>query len=519
MQLKPRTNQVDSKRCLIITIAFIAAKLALHLAFAGNYELHRDELLYFNMADYPDTGYATVPPMIGWLSFIMKSLFGYSQFGLRLISALFSALCMWLIALLIKELKGSMSALIVACTAFLLTPGFLVFHTLFTPNVIEHVLWLWLVFLVVRLGRTKNLNNWYWIGMVVGLALLTKYSVLILAAVLVLSMLFTEHRRLLFSRHFVVSILIALVIFAPNVHWQYQHGWPVFSHMEELERTQLVNMRLTNFFEDLFSLTGLWFLLCLIGIIAMIARNERGLRFLGIASALLFIAFILLRGKAYYFLGVVPALYAVGAISIERYISARWEYALIGPAILLSIASLPFCLPMLSFERLNNYAKHFGPLPIYPFARWEDGNVRPVSQIFADMTGWKELTHLVAKAYNSLSEEDRQRCTIYVQRNYGDAGAINFYGKEYGLPKPITFLESYVLWAPDGIPKGPVIYVYTDPGDLGRLFHKMEEIGTVTDPNFREQGMKVYLYTLPNDLLQESYRETAKEEKAIFRRK
>ena len=68
------------------------------------------------------------------------------------------------------------------------------------------------------------------------------------------------------------------------------------------------------------------------------------------------------------------------------------------------------------------------------------------------MNGWKELTGYVAKAYSQLSEYERKKCTVYVESNYGDAGAINYYGKKDNLPDAVTFIESYVMWAPDTIP-------------------------------------------------------------------
>jgi hypothetical protein len=117
--------------------------------------------------------------------------------------------------------------------------------------------------------------------------------------------------------------------------------------------------------------------------------------------------------------------------------------------------------------------------------------------VFADMTGWEELTAYVAKAYQQLSPEERSICTIYAQRNYGYAGAIHFYGKEYGLPDAVTFLESYVYWAPDSIPNGPIVYINYEINDLKDKFRDIIEVGEVKNKYFREKGVKVFLCKEP----------------------
>jgi hypothetical protein len=75
----------------IITILLIVVKLSFHFLTNTNYELHRDEMLYFNMADHPDFGYVSVPPLTGFLAYIIKVIFGYSVFGIRFIPAMLGA--------------------------------------------------------------------------------------------------------------------------------------------------------------------------------------------------------------------------------------------------------------------------------------------------------------------------------------------------------------------------------------------------------------------------------------------
>jgi hypothetical protein len=226
------------------------------------------------------------------------------------------------------------------------------------------------------------------------------------------------------------------------------------------------------------------------------------------------------NGKGYYMMGIIPFLFAVGGFMMEKYLKHRlaWlNYAIIALTAFVSLIALPFGLPIMSHESLKMYSQKTDHLIIYPFSRWEDGKIHNASQAYSDMVGWKELTSYVAKAYGMLSKEEQQKCTIYGERNYGYAGAINFYGKRYNLPDAITFLDSYVIWAPESIPKGPFIYINYDINGFNQLFEHITEIGKVDNPYFRENGLKVFLCETPKTDIQEVYKQEAMKEKKIYR--
>ncbi len=63
------------------------------------------------------------------------------------------------------------------------------------------------------------------------------------------------------------------------------------------------------------------------------------------------------------------------------------------------------------------------------------------------MFGWEEMVSTVALVYQSLPQEDQAKCGIYTQ-NYGEAGAIDFLGRRYNLPKATSGHNSYFLWGP-----------------------------------------------------------------------
>jgi len=505
-----------------VTAVFMFVKLSLHLLTNTNYELHRDEMLYFNMADHLSFGYASVPPVIGFLAFLVKSVFGYSVFGIRLLPALAGVATIYLTAKIVKDLGGGFLALIIALTSFLLSPGFLLFDTLFTPNVFEQFVWTWILYLMLRMVNTNNPKIWVSIGILLGISFLIKYSVLFLIAGFFFALLLSSHRKLLVSKYFYWAIAIGVLICLPNLIWQYNHNLPVFYHYSELQRSQMTNMTRINYFIDLFSLNIVATLIWLFGLVALILfKRERKYQFFGIASLLIIFFFMLWKGKGFYNLGLIPFLFAIGAFAMEKYFVNRLKlisYATLLVVIPTSLLAMPFALPLLTFGQMEKYSERLHHPAVVPFIRWEDGKIHPVNQAFADMTGWKELVGIVANAYCELTLEEQKNCTIYGERTYGYAGAINFYGEKYNLPDAFTFNDCYVIWAPDTIPFGPMIYINYGKNGIDKLFENVKVAGKVNDPYFREMGLKVFLCTNPRPEVLSVYQQLAIEEKKVYQK-
>lgn len=518
--MKPANDGKKNSRYWLIASIFILIHLVLHMLTATNYELHRDEMLYFNMGDHLDFGYLTVPPLTGFLAFLIKLIFGYSVFGIRLIPAIFGSATLLITAKMVKDLGGGIVALIIASTTFLVLPGFLLIFSIFTPNAVEIFIWSVLIFLFFQLVKTENPKYWIWIGFVAGIAFNTKYSVVFPLAGFFVALLLFRKFKLIFSPCILAGLAIGLLLILPNIFWQYNHNWPVLYHMQQLQKTQLNNLNFFHFFIDQFSLNSLLLVVWIFGLVMLFVKpGNRANRFMALAIVFTFILFVVMKGKAYYTMGLLPFLIAAGGYSTGKYVQKKIVYIPAMAAItLFSLLSLPFVLPLISIEKLNRYSTSVGEWVPAPFIRWEDGKKHPVSQVYADMTGWKELADKVATTYYALDSLDRLNCTIYCQLNYGDAGAIHFYGHLHNLPEPITFLESYVFWAPDTIPNGPFIYVYYNSDDLQSLFNSIVETGIVQNPWFRESGLKVFLCSEPKTNVQDVYREAAKKEKNKFQK-
>ena len=223
-------------------------------------------------------------------------------------------------------------------------------------------------------------------------------------------------------------------------------------------------------------------------------KSEKKFRVLAYLYLLTVLLILLFRGKPYYTLGLYPVLFALGGYAVDKYFKPYMKYATIALVILISLPMLPFSLPVYSHEKIEEYSAKTAEFT----NRWEDGKIYNIPQDYADMTGWKELSSIVIQHYNSLSQSERDSCLIYGE-NYGQAGAINFYGKKHGLPSPICFNDNFIFWAPDSIANAPLIYINDEVGDIDFLFDSYKKIGQVDNKYFRENGLQVYYCTQPRD--------------------
>jgi hypothetical protein len=135
--------------------------------------------------------------------------------------------------------------------------------------------------------------------------------------------------------------------------------------------------------------------------------------------------------------------------------------------------------------------------------RWEDGQVHPLPQDFADMLGWHELADKTYQAYQALPDSTRAHTLIKCD-NYGQAGAINYYNRYRNMPAANSFNGSYLHWFP-ATPPRPWRHLLLvgegNPEALKPYFQTLRKVGEITNPYAREHGETVYLGTGPSPAL------------------
>lgn len=226
-----------------------------------------------------------------------------------------------------------------------------------------------------RLVKTENQKCWIWIGIVAGIAFNTKYSVVFPLAGFFIAILFFQKLKLILTPWFIAGLVSGLLLILPNIFWQYNHNWPVLYHMQQLQNTQLTNLNFFHFFIDQYSLNSLLPVVWIFGLVMLIVKpGHWSNRFTALALINTFMLFIVMKGKAYYTMGLLPFLIAAGGFYTEKIIQKKLVYV---PAMavltLFSLPSLPYVLPVISFEQLAKYSSWSGNRIPAPFIRWEDG--------------------------------------------------------------------------------------------------------------------------------------------------
>ena len=294
---------------------------------------------------------------------------------------------------------------------------------------------------------------------------------------------------------------LALLLFLPNLIWQYSHGFPVLMHMKELRENQLVHVKRSNILIDQLLLFTIGSVVWVAGLIwLLVNRKAAKFRVFGLIYLAVLALFLVLRGKSYYMAGLYPFLFAAGGVSWEAIIkSVRWRIAFATILILLSLPLAPGGIPIMSAGNLASYFSKIPPkMGAEALLRWEDGRMHPLPQDFADMLGWDELGNIVVKACDTL--KDKSKLVIYAE-NYGQAGAIDHFGKPFHLPPVVSFSDSYIMWMPDSIPYNLKYFIYVNDelgSDIKSGFASIDSLGSITNPYAREHGTTVYLCTSPN---------------------
>jgi hypothetical protein len=137
----------------------------------------------------------------------------------------------------------------------------------------------------------------------------------------------------------------------------------------------------------------------------------------------------------------------------------------------------PVVIPLFSPEKFLSYA-HYLPLKL-PVNEYYHARAA-LPQWYADQFGWKEIADEALVAWNQVPANERAGCAIFAQ-NYGQAGAIDFFDRDRGLPPVISGDRTYWLWGPRGY-SGDCMVVLGDRKErLEQLFRQVEYLGTSTE--------------------------------------
>ncbi len=487
-------------RFLVVPVAVV---LAIHVVTNAitPYEFHRDEFLYVAMGTHLRLFRMDFPPLIALLSEAVRAVAGTSVVSLRLVPAIAGSMVLLLALLIVKELGGGRLAIVLTALAIIVNPLFLRSANLFQPVVLDQLWWLLGFYALARLENTDDPKWWLLLGAAGGLGLFSKFSILFFGAAVLIGLMLTRRRRAFLGPWPWIALGMALVIGSPSIIGQVALGFPVVHQMEGLRQVQLARVGFGDYLMGQI-LWGPAFLLAGIGAIALVFSPKLTRhRILGWVTLAAFALFAIAKGKSYYVGPIYPVLYAAGAVWIDRLHRPRvrpalaWGIALL--MILYSPLAIPFGLPVLPPEPMARFARATG---ITAGVTTNTGEVLPLPQDYADMLGWKEQVEAVAQVYHSLTPEEQAETVLY-GGNYGEAGALDLYGRRLGLPPVISLAGSFFNFGPGDESARVVVFLGIEPEEIDIISCRSLDLVTRVENPWgvpEEQDVPVVVCREPN---------------------
>jgi hypothetical protein len=477
-------------------LALVAIKLLLHGLTAHSYGYFRDELYFLDCARHMGWGFVDDAPLT--IACFKAALWiGGSLTAVRMIAAVWGAGMIAISMALARELGGGRFAQGLAGLCVLCAPILLAANSILCVTTLETVLWTWFAFHLARFLRTGDPRQWLWAGLAAGVGLENKYSTLVVLLALLIALLLTSHRRELVRPWLWAGAGIALLVFLPTLLWQAHHHFPVIEDQENIRRMgkNVILAPGAFFWQQINFLNPLLFPVWAAGFISLMRRAET--RLLGWLYAAVLGIMMALHAKDYYVAAIYPMLFAAGAVAIARFLDGpRWKLgrawpkaAICAVIVLLTAPLVPALLPFLAPERLAAYQVQIGLKP----KKLETHHEGQLDQRLGDQIGWPEMAQEVARAYQSLSPEERAHTAIYAA-NYGEAGAINQFGPALGLPEALCAHQAHSLWGTPAFDGDTLICLGCSRKGLEQEFRSVEVAAVHhSDWGMGEENNEIYL--------------------------
>ena len=456
-------------------------KLLVHALTARNYGYFRDELYYMAASERLAFGYVDFPPFVALVAAFVRATLGDSPLALRLLPALAGATVVVLAGLMARELGGGRFAQGLAALAVLVAPNFLVFGTFLSMDAFDQLFQVSAAYVLLVILNRDRPRLWLLFGLFCGLGLLTKVTTLFFGFAVLVALLLSPARRHLLAPWPWLGGAISFVFLAPYLLWNAANGWPTIEFWREYGGKVDAASPLEFLVEQVVTMQPPALPLWLAGLAFYLFARESRYRALGWVYIVLFALFVAMNSRFYFLAPAYPALFAAGSVAAERFFGTRgrWRRALPAYAAVLAVSGAVVApvtvLPALPVETL---ARITGAVGGDAGIEVETREVAELPQTFADRFGWENIAATVARVHGGLPAEERSDACV-LAGNYGEAGAIDLFRREHGLPKAISGHNSYHLWGPGDCDGNTVVSVGVPRGRLDGVFGRTEWAGTV----------------------------------------
>lgn len=455
----------------------------LHAAFAGRYDVFRDELYFIVCGRHPAFGYADQPPLVPLLAALFYAP-GHSVWLLRLPATLSAGALAWLAVRFARLLGGGTFGGVIAGVCVTIAPMLMGIVATLNTTAFDPLAWTLIAYLMVMATRDGDRTALLWCGVVAGLDFEVKYSLVFWAVSLAAGLAATPERRVFGEKNLWLGAGIAAVIGVPSILWQATHGWPFLELAAAAKAKNADTPPLSFLVNQLLVMSPLLAPVWLAGIIApFVLASLKPVRFLAIAFLVSLALVLLTHGKDYYIAATYPVMFITGAVAIAQLCQKTWRRGLVAGwgalAVAFSAIIAPLALPVLSIPDLRNYLLHF---PLKPQQQEKSFAGTLLPQVFADQLGWHDFTDQVGAAWQKIPAADRADTGIKLD-NYGEAAALDVYGQPYGLPPALSGHNQYYLWGPRGQRPRNLLVVQNNPDRLAPYCEQAVILGTTSSPD------------------------------------
>ena len=256
------------------TAALVAVIFLWRLYLSASLQLHPDEAYYWMWSRHPDIGYFDHPPMVAWFIWLSTRL-AQSEAWVRLSATLLMPLLSGLMWQLAMQLFRSVTVAAGSVLLFNLFPLTMLGTVVITPDVPLLLFWSLGLCLFWSAVRSQQAWRWYPLGLCFGLALLSKYTAVLMPICFLAYLLLTEDRHWLRCPHPYLATLLGLLCFAPVLLWNSRNGWVSFAFQfhNGLDGAQLRPAQLAEYTAGQLLLVGP--LAWLAGMVAALAACRR----------------------------------------------------------------------------------------------------------------------------------------------------------------------------------------------------------------------------------------------------
>ncbi len=498
MQDRKRIPALSSATLIIILGALV--KFAMHLFIAPGYGFFGDELYTIALSRHLAFGYVDLPPLVPALVALSRALLGESLFALHIVPALAGAFTLVFVCLSAKEFGGKPFAIALSALGFISAPIWLSVDSIFCYDSIDQLVLAGFLYGLIRFLRTGNRKLWILLGLIAGIACMTKMTILFLGPGFLAALLASKYRRDLLTPWPWLGAALCLVVVAPYLLWQSANDWPTLEYWTNYGTGRLYEASIPQYLTNiLIYMNPLLLPLWVVGLYR-IFRPLDGVNygFLGLLFLVTLALMFTLHAAARMLAELFIPLLAAGAVFVEEKLAGiRWgkglkiaatAYLLAGNAL-----TIPSSLPIVPPELLPTLADPFKSLGLS--LKEFNGDASEYSPLLSGRIGWEELVEEVAKVYEGLSPEDREVAGIYAEW-YMPAGAIDQLGPRYGLPHAVSESLTYYLWGPGY--SWEVMIIITHKGNPMAVLFDECELKAIVQHEFDPPTGQPYIYVCRN---------------------